>query len=72
MKIYAITEGIFFIAMLKSGCGPDQMSWQEFLKLLPDVFAYAAVQTVVYTLEQKRVSAISAKGDAEFCVDDQK
>ena len=41
------------------------------MKLLRDVFAYADVQLVVYTLEENGVYALSAEGDAEFYADDE-
>ena len=47
------------------------MNWQEIVKLLPDIFAYADVQFVVYTLEENGVHALSAEGDAEFYADDE-
>ena len=42
------------------------MNWQEVVKLLQDIFAYADVQIVVHTVEENGVHAISAEGDAEF------
>ena len=42
------------------------MNWQEVVKLLRDIFAYADVQIVVYTLEEYGIHALSAEGDAEF------
>ena len=47
------------------------MNWQEVVKLLRDIFAYADVQIVVYTLEENGVHALSAEGDAEFYADDE-
>ena len=47
------------------------MNWQEFVKLLRDIFAYADVQNVVYTLEENGVQAMSAEGEAEFYADDE-
>ena len=47
------------------------MNWQEFVKRLRDIFAYAYVQLVVYTLEENGVHALSAEGDAEFYPDDE-
>ena len=37
----------------------DQMIWQEVVKLLRDIFAYADIQIVVYTLEENGVHALS-------------
>ena len=71
MKIHASTNGVSTIAIPKLGCGLDQMNWQEVVKLLRDIFAYADVQTVVYTLEENGVHALSAEGDAEFYADDE-
>ena len=66
MKIHASTSGVSKIAIPKPGCGLDQMKSQEVVKLLRDIFAYADVQIVVYTLEENGVHALSAEGDAEF------
>ena len=41
------------------------------MKLLRDIFAYADVQPVVYTIEENGVYALSAGGDAEFYADDE-
>ena len=71
MKIHAITNGVAIIAIPKLGCELDQMNWQEVLKLLRDIFAYADLQIVVYTLEEKGVHAMSAEGDAEFYAENQ-
>ena len=49
-------------AKLKLGCGLDQMNWQEVAKLLRDIFAYADVQSVVYTLEENGVHARAVPG----------
>ena len=68
MKIHASTTGV---AIPILGCGLDQMKWQENVKLLRDLFAYADVQIVVYTLEENGVQAVSAEGDAEFYADDE-
>ena len=66
MKIHASISGVFTIAIPKLGSRLDQMNWQEVVNLLRDIFAYADVQIVVYTLEGVGVHALSAKGDAEF------
>ena len=47
------------------------MNWPEVVKLLRDIFAYAYVQIVVYTLEEIGVHALSAEGDPEFYADDE-
>ena len=64
-------NGVSPIAIPKFGCELDQMNWQEVVKLLRDIFAYAYVQLVVYTLEEHGVHALSAEGDAEFYADDE-
>ena len=71
MKIHASMNGVSTIAIPKLGCGLDQMNWQEVVKLLRDIFAYADLQLVVYTLEENGVHALSAEGDAEFYADDE-
>ena len=52
MMIHASTNGVSTIAILKLGCGLDQMNWQEIVKLLRDIVDCADVQFVVYTLEE--------------------
>ena len=47
------------------------LNWQEVVKLLRDIFAFADVQIVVYTLEEKGVHALSAESDARFYADDE-
>ena len=59
------------IAIPKLGCRLDQMNWQEVVKLLRDIFAYADVKLVVYTPEENGVHALSAEGGAEFYADDE-
>ena len=71
MKIHASTNGVSTNAILKLGCGLDQMNWQEIVKLLRDNFAYADLRIVVHTLEENGVHALSAEGDAEFYVADE-
>ena len=71
MKTHASMNGVSTIAIPKLGCGLDQMNCQEIVKLLRDIFAYADVQLVVYTLEENGVHALSAEGDAEFYADDE-
>ena len=71
MKIHANTKGVSTIAIPKLRCGLDRMNWLEVVKLLCDIFAYADVQIVVYTLEESRVPALSAAGDAEFYADNE-
>ena len=71
MKIHASTNGVCTLAIPILGCGLDQMNWQEVMKLLRDIFAYADVRFVVYTLEENGVHALSAEGYAEFYSDDE-
>ena len=71
MKIHAGRNGVSTIAIPKLGSGLDQINWQEVVKFLRDIFAYADVQIVVYTLEENRVHALSAEGDAEIYADDE-
>ena len=70
-KIHASKNGVSTIAIPKLGCGLDQMNWQEVVKLLRDIFAYADVQIVVYALEENGVNALSAEGGAEFYADEE-
>ena len=70
-KSHARTNGVSTIAIPKFDCGLDQMNWQKVVELLRDIFAYADVQLVVYTLEENGVHALSAEGDAEFYADDE-
>ena len=70
-KTHASMNGVSTIAIPKLGCGLDQMNWQEVVKLFRDIFAYADVQLVVYTLEENGVHALSAEGDAAFHADDE-
>ena len=69
MEIHAFSNGVS-IAIRKLGCGLDQSSRQEVVKLFRDIFAYADVLIVVYTLEENGVHAMSAGGDAELYADD--
>ena len=65
MNIHACTNGVSTIAIPKLGWGLDQMKWQEVVRLLRDIFAYAGVQKVVYNLEHNGVHAMSVEGDAD-------
>ena len=71
MKTRAKTKSDFTVAITELGCGLDQMNWQEVVKLIRDIFAFADVQNVVWTLEESGVHAPSAEGDAEFYADDE-
>ena len=69
MKIHVCADGISTISILKPDCRLDEVNWQEVVKLLRDIFAYAHVQFVVYTLQEIGVHALSAEGDVEFYAD---
>ena len=71
MKSHAFMNGVFTTAIPKLGCGLDRMNWEEVVKLLRDIFAYADVQLVVYTFEKNGVYALSAEGDANFYADNE-
>ena len=47
------------------------MNWQKTVKLLRDIFTYAYVQIVVYTLKENAVHAMCVEGDVEFYADDE-
>ena len=40
MQAYATMHGISSIAIPKTGCGIDQINWQDVVKLLRNIFAY--------------------------------
>ena len=46
------------------------MNWQEVLKLLRDIFAYANVKIILHTFEENGVHALSVEGHTEFYADD--
>ena len=46
---HASTKGVSAFGTPKLGCGLDQMTWQEVVKLLRDIFAYSEVQIVIYS-----------------------
>ena len=71
MKIHASTHGVLTFAILKPGCGLDHINWQEVVKLLCDIFTYADVQIVVYTVEGNGVHPLSTESEAEFYADDE-
>ena len=71
MKSHARLHGVSTIAIPKIGCGLDQMNWQEVVKLLRDIFAYSNIRTVVYTLEENGVHALSSEGDTDFYEEDE-
>ena len=69
MKIHSSTNSVSTVALPNIGCGLDQTKWQEVVKLLRDIFAYADVQIVVYNLEENGFLALSAESDANFFAD---
>ena len=71
MKILASTKGVSTFVLLERGCGVDRINWQEMVKQLRYTFAYADVQSVVYTREQNGIHELSAEGDAQFHADDE-
>ena len=71
LNIHALTNGVSTSSIPRLDCGLDRMISQEVLKLLRDIFAYADVQVVVYTLEEHGLHAMSAEGDAECYSDDE-
>ena len=71
MQAQATMHGISSIAIPKSGCGLDQMNWQDVVKLLRKIFAYSDIQIVVYSLDEHAIHAMSAEGDPEFYAKDE-
>ena len=71
MKSHARLHAISTIAIPQIGCGLDQMNWQEFVKLLRDIFAHSNIRIVVYTLEENGVYALSSEGDPGFFAEDE-
>ena len=70
-QAHATTHGVSTIAILKIGCGVDQMNWQDVVKLLRNIFAYSDIQIVVYLLDEHAIHAISAEGDPEIYAEDE-
>ena len=71
MKSHARLYGISTIALPKIGCGLDQMTWQEVVKLLRDIFAYSNIRIVVYILEENGVHALSSERDPDIYAEDE-
>ena len=71
MRSYATMHGVSTIAILKIGCGLDQMNWPDVVKLLREIFAYSDKQIVVYSLDEHAIHAMSAEGDPEFYAEDE-
>ena len=70
MQAHATMHGVSTIAIPKSGCGLDQMNWQDVVKLLRNIFAYSGIQIVVYSLDEQAIHAMSAEGDPKFYAED--
>ena len=70
MQAQATMHRVSTIAIPKIGCGLDQMNWQDAVKLLRIIFAYSDVESVVYSLDEHTVHAMSAEGDLEFYAED--
>ena len=71
VKIQTSANIVSTLVIPKLGCGLVQMNWQEVVKILRDIFAYADVQISVYTPEENGVHALFAEGHAEFYADDE-
>ena len=56
MRIYESMNGVSTIAIPTLDCGLDQMNWREVVKILRDIFDYADVQIIVYTLDKSKWS----------------
>ena len=70
-QAHATMHGVSTIAIPKIGCGLDLMNWQDVGKLLRKIFAYSVVQTVVYSLDEHVIHAISSEEDPEFYAKDE-
>ena len=70
MQAYAIMHGVSTNPTLKTGCGLDQLYWQEVVKLLRNFFAYSDIQIVVYSLDEHAFHAMSTGGDPEVYSED--
>ena len=71
MQAHATMHGVATIAIPKTGCGLDQMNWQDVVKLLRKIFANSDIQLVVYSLDEHAIHAMSAEGDPEFYTEDE-
>ena len=71
MQSHATMHGVSRIAIPKTGCGLDQMNWQDVVKLLRDIFAYSDIQIVIYSLEEHAIHAMSAEGDPAYYAKDE-
>ena len=71
MQAFATMHGVSTVDIRKIGCGPDQMNWQDVVKLLRNIFAYLDIQIVVYLLDEHAIHAMSAEGDPDFYAEDE-
>ena len=71
MQTHATMNGVSTISIPKTGCGLDQMNWQDVVKLLRNIFAYSDKQIVVYSLDEHAIHAKSAEGDLKFYAEDE-
>ena len=71
MQAQATMHGISSIAIPKTGCGLDQMNWQDVVKLLRNIFAYSDIQIEVNSLDKHAIHAMSAEGAPEFYAEDE-
>ena len=71
MQAHATMHGVSTIARTKFGCDLDQMNWQDVVKRQRNNFAYSDIQTVVYSLDEHAIHAMSAEGDPEFYAEDE-
>ena len=72
MQAHATMHVVSPIAIPKIGCGFDQMNWQDVLKLLRKIFAHSDIQSVVYSLDEHAIHAMSTEGGPEFYAEDEK
>ena len=71
MQAHATMHGVSTIVIPKFGCGLNQMNWQDVVKILRKIFAYSAIQIVVYSLDERAFHAMSTEGDPEFYAKDE-
>ena len=71
MQAHATMHGVLTIAIPKLGFGPDEMNWQDVVKLLRNIFAYSEIQILVYPLDEHAIHAMSAERDPEFYAEDE-
>ena len=71
MQAHATLHGVSTIVIPKIGCGLDQMNWQDVVKFRRNTSAYSDKQSVVYSLDEHAIHALSAEGDPEFYAEDE-